>query len=404
MRIAFVTGAFPSISETFIARQARGLVRLGVDVRLLAVRPGLGRVAGGADELSGRVRYRSATPRSRLARLGMEVFHLVRRPFRLGLMFRVWRAGRADPHACAVTYLSLAHALLSNPPADLVHAQFGGLGRVAARLKELGVFRKPLVVSFRGGDTTKVLPGQREFYQIVYRQAAFVLPVCRYLAELHRAAGCPEDKIRVVVSGLELGEYAFHPAEPPGDRPCRVLMMGRLVGKKGFRYGLEALDILARQGVAIHCTLVGDGPLRMALEKQAGGIPPPARVHFAGALSAPEAKRAIQSADIVLVPSVRAEDGDQEGIPNVLKEAMALGRPVIASRHAGIPELVVDGVNGTLVPEEDGPAMAKALHNLMSQPAGSWSDRIARARLRVEEDFDNPRVCERLSALYHALQ
>ena len=244
------------------------------------------------------------------------------------------------------------------------------------------------------------LPHNRLFYQGVYRQAAFVLPVCRFLAELHRSAGCPEEKIRVVVSGLEVKEYEYIPASPPRDRPCRVVMVGRLVEKKGFQYGLEALDILARQGIEMQGTIVGDGPLRMELERQSRSMPPPMQVHFTGALSGQEAQQAIRSADIVLVPSIRAEDGDQEGIPNVLKEAMAIGRPVVASHHAGIPELVVDGVNGTLVPERDGCAIAGALQRLSGLP-DRWAEMVACARRTVEDRFDNPRICESLVKVYH---
>jgi colanic acid/amylovoran/stewartan biosynthesis glycosyltransferase WcaL/AmsK/CpsK len=146
--------------------------------------------------------------------------------------------------------------------------------------------------------------------------------------------------------------------------------------------------------------VIGDGPLRASLEALAGQLGITACVTFHGQLAREQVEAVRRRAQIVLVPSVTAADGDEEGIPVVIMEAMAAGVPVIATRHAGIPELVVDGESGLLVPERDGPALAAALGRLLHSP--DLCARLAHAaRARVALQHDRGRQND---ALLHLLE
>jgi glycosyltransferase involved in cell wall biosynthesis len=147
---------------------------------------------------------------------------------------------------------------------------------------------------------------------------------------------------------------------PPGR--LLVLAVGRLVGKKGFRHLIEA----AARSRAVHLAIAGEGDLGAELRRQAEASG--ASVRFAGALARDEVEAALASADVVAVPSVRDAAGNVDGLPNVLLEALASGAAVVASRIAGIPDVVTDGENGLLVPAGDATALADALDRLAADP------------------------------------
>jgi glycosyltransferase involved in cell wall biosynthesis len=141
-----------------------------------------------------------------------------------------------------------------------------------------------------------------------------------------------------------------------------VLALGRLVEKKGFRYLLEA----AARVPGLHVALAGEGDLDQELRRQAKEAG--ASVTFTGFLDRDGVARALAAADVVAVPSVTDRAGNVDGLPNTLLEALGAGRAVVASRVAGIPEVVEDGVTGLLVPPEDPPALAEALRRLAADP------------------------------------
>ncbi len=174
----------------------------------------------------------------------------------------------------------------------------------------------------------------------------------------------------------------------------RLLFVGRLVEKKGLLVLLDALRLLADlPGWSLH--VVGDGPQRAGAERAAAGLP----VTFRGALPRVELARAYASSEVVVVPSVRAASGDQDGLPVALLEAMAAGCAVVASRLAGIDAAVEDGASGLLVPPGDSPALAGALRGLLADP-GRRRELGERARLRAEE-FSADAVGRRYVELLH---
>jgi colanic acid/amylovoran biosynthesis glycosyltransferase len=266
-------------------------------------------------------------------------------------------------------------------------------------LRDIGVVRGPLVVAFRGADTTKYLAahGARAF-RAVFRHGSLFLPVSEEFARRLRALGCPADRLLVHRTGIDVSALQWRTRElAPGD-PLRVIAVARLVEKKGLGDLVEAVRLLRDRGIPVALDIVGRGPLEAALQLAItqAGLDGAARLR--GWQPQQAALAMIDRAHVLAQPSIVAANADEEGIPNVLKEAMALGLPVVATRHAGIPELVEDGVSGWLVPERNAEALAGALERLYRHPE-TWRRMGAAGRAVVERDYDIRRLNDRLEQL-----
>jgi colanic acid/amylovoran biosynthesis glycosyltransferase len=251
----------------------------------------------------------------------------------------------------------------------LVHAHFGRGGALALPIaRALGV---PLVVHYHGGDATKDKHYRRGLVPTVYkrrlgelqREAALIICVSDFIRDRLLARGFPPEKLYVHRYGVELddadGEAKSETAEP------YVLFAGRFVEKKGIGFLIEAMRQLEHEGKKIQLELVGDGPISAELKRAAAGLH---KVSFRGWLPNHELRRRMRGALAVCVPSVETAEGDAEGLPNVVLEAMVSGAPVVATHHAGIGEAVEDGRTGLLVPAGDVAALTGALRRLVDAP------------------------------------
>ena len=229
----------------------------------------------------------------------------------------------------------------------------------------------PLVISLHGSD---VFLAERLWPARVLARAAFaaagaVSACSTELAGRAERLGADPSRTHVVPYGVDVAAFAPRAADPalrarfaiPQDA-LLVVGVGRLVEKKGFRFLVEA----AARVRGVHLLLVGDGDLRGGLEAEARRLGAP--VTFAGALEREEVQCVLAAADVVAVPSVVDSAGNVDGLPNVLLEALASGRPVVASAVAGIPDVVESGVNGVLVEPADPAALAAAIEALARDP------------------------------------
>jgi glycosyltransferase involved in cell wall biosynthesis len=231
--------------------------------------------------------------------------------------------------------------------------------------------RVPLVVSLHGSDVflaERLLPA-RILARRTLRAAGAITACSGDLMERALRLGAPPARTRLVPYGVDL--QAFAPREAKALVRARlgvpegrlfVLALGRLVEKKGFG---DLLDAAARIS-GVHVVIAGAGDLRSELE--AGARAQGTAVTFAGALDREAVAAALSAADVVVVPSVRDRAGNVDGLPNVLLEALAAGRAVVATRVAGIPEVIQHESNGLLVPERDPAALAAALERLGREP------------------------------------
>ena len=362
--LAILAPSFNLVSETFIADHAR---RLAPGRTILICQDSRGAEAYGLPVLS----HLQADPAATLAAR-------LRRRFGPPL-------GAGDARRLA--------AFLKAQGATVMLAEYGPMGVLAADVcAALGL---PLHVIFHGIDASALLrePRTRRRYRHMYRTAASVIAVSRALADRLVAAGCPERLIRVVPCGIEPGDF------PPGTpEPGRVLALGRLVEKKAPHLTIRAFALAAKDHPLAHLDIVGDGPLRGAVEAAAAEAGLGDRVTLHGALPHEACRALMRRAQIFAQHSVTAANGDTEGAPVAVAEAMATALPVVATRHSGIPEQVLDGETGILVAEGDVAGMGAAIARLLADP-GLAARMGAAGRARALERLDQSRLLDELRSI-----
>jgi glycosyltransferase involved in cell wall biosynthesis len=281
----------------------------------------------------------------------------------------------------------------------LIHAHFGTDGLKMLNLAR--ALRLPLITHLRGYDVTRSRaallasgrPGWSRYAlqrRRLMDQGDLFLAVSEALGRQAVALGFPAKRIRTHYNGVDLDR--FQPGKRPRE-PGTILHIGRLVEKKGTADLLAALAGLA----GVRLIVIGEGPLRAQLQRQAGALG--VKAQFLGAQDAGEVAEWLRRATLLVAPSVTAQDGDAEGLPNVIVEGAASGIPVVATRHSGIPEAVEDGVTGFLVKEGDRRALAARIGALLDG-ADLRREMGFAARALAVERFDRARQAERLEAIY----
>lgn len=289
--------------------------------------------------------------------------------------------------------------LLKSTRPDVVHAHFASAALVIAPSARRR--RIPLVVTLHGHDVT-ALPevrgrrGRRYRRRLrrLFRQADLLIAVSQHIRARAIALGAPEEKVTVHHIGVPLADV---PAVDQ-QRAIDVLFIGRLTPKKGLVDLIEAIGALADPS-AVRLVVAGDGPLREEVTElaRARGV----RAEFLGAVAVTRVQELLAASRVVAVPSRTAPSGDSEGLPTVAVEAAAAGLPVVGTRHAGIPEIVVDRETGILVEEGDREGIASALQELLRDEA--LRVKLGRAaRRRVEQQFDIVQQTRELERLYAA--
>ncbi len=409
MRVAFLIPVFPEIHNTFILNQITGLIDLGHEVDLYPLAVGdyeRAHADVAAYGLRDRVRH-LPVPADHLERLRLVAGLMLTRPaWRRSVLasFDPFGGRRAWSLEAAVTALSFARQRRY----DVIHAQFGHLGTAGLAVSRTWGGRVPVVTSFRGADTTARLGKEPHAYDRLFRAGALFLPVSEDLRRRLIDHGAPPERTFVHHSGIALKRFATrdHADAVPGR--LRALFIGRFVEKKGVEYALEALALLARgevdggQAPELSLTLIGSGPLEDALRARASELGLDGAVRFVGQQDQAGVLEWLGRSDVLLAPSVTAASGDQEGIPNVAKEAMASGVPVVSTLHGGIPELIDDGVSGFLVAERDARALAERIALLAARPE-LRAKLGAAGREKVASEFDSAKLNLELVKHYLAL-
>jgi colanic acid/amylovoran biosynthesis glycosyltransferase len=325
-----------------------------------------------------------------------------------------WRRLNADlfPHepvyVGGVRFLLTGHARqfheqFRSTAYGLIHAHFGTSGVYAlpyARRYDL-----PLVVTFHGVDVTvlsswaRFLPHRWPYSQLapaLFRRMTLGLCVSQEIRERLIAQGADPDRLVIHRLGIDLDQFT---AGPRDAGHVRAIMVGRLVEKKGFEYGLQAFARAASRHPAATLTVVGDGPRRARLEALTRSLGLGDRVRFTGVLPSRVVSERLRQSDILLAPSVTGRDGNREGSPMVVKEAGASEVVPVSTYHAGIPEIVEDGRTGFLVNERDVPALTDRLDRLLRD--ADLRTRMGRAaREKMAREFNNRIQVDELERLY----
>lgn len=407
MRIAFLVGEFPTLSETFVLNQITGLLDLGHEVDIFAsgkrnepkVHPDVKKY-----NLLPRTYYREM-PVNKLWRLiksiGLLVINLPKNRVVILKSLNVLKYGK-DALSLRMFYSLLP--FLDKSPYDIIHCHFGPNGIVGASLKALGV-KGRLVVTFHAYDLTATLAHKgRDVYLGLFQTADLLMPISNHWKKKLIELGCPPEKIAVHRMGVDTEQFRFTPPDHRNVAPIKLLTVSRLVEKKGLEYGIRAVAMVSQRHPewSIQYDIVGEGPLRRRLETTVEELGIYIKVNFVGPKTHEEVRELMMQAHVFLLPSVTAENGDREGIPVVLMEAMAIGLPVLSTLHGGIPELVLDGQSGFLVPERDVHTLAERLEYLIEHP-DIWPEMGRAGRRFVEEHHDIRKLNRRLVEIYETL-
>ncbi|MEM8739290.1 MAG: glycosyltransferase [Planctomycetota bacterium] len=406
MNVLFLVTQFPMLSETFILSQMTGLLDRGHDVRVVGTTradpagQGSGLRHGSIDRYGLMERSDALTTHAQPTRAERWA-QLWRRP---GLGIRslaAWRYGYKSLNGNLLHLASGWPEFTGGYKPDVVLAHFGYQGDLAVCLRSLGLFAAPVATVVHGVDMSRPLSEGRPIYPRLRRAGDLMLPISqRWKGELLKA-GFDAERVKVHHVGIRVPE-TLAPREPWAGT-LRLLSVCRLVEKKGIGDALSAVKRLLDAGRDVRYTVVGDGPLDEALRAEASALGLGSAVEFRGALTTEQVEVAMNQHDVMLAPSATTADGDQEGIPTSMMEAMAAGLVVVSTFHSGIPELVTDGEEGHLVPEHDIAGLAEKVEALLAAPEAEVIRIREAAFEKVRTEFSietlNDQLVQRLSML-----
>lgn len=408
LRVALVVGQFPAISETFVLNHATGLLDRGLEVGIFALTARQQAVVH-ADvdtyDLLERTRYGEPPPDSawqrRLSLAQLLGRGLVQATMNGGSVSTILQHGRADARM-ALRFRGLAGSEAGE--FDIIHCHFGPYGRRALALRNLGLLTGRLVTTFHGYDMSRVVAEEGEdVYDRLFREGDLFLPISDHWRCKLIAMGCPPERTVVHRMGVDVNAFRFDAdRSAPSDGRARLLTVARLTEKKGLEYAIRAVARLCREGLNVEYRIAGDGPLRSSLDRLIDDLGVRRSVRLLGAVDTEGVASLMAEAQVLLAPSVTARDGNQEGLPVVIMEALASGLPVVSSHHTGIPELVEHGVTGLLVEERDVEGLAVEVRRLLED--AELRRRLATAgRARVLAEHDVETLNDRLAELYREL-
>jgi len=321
-------------------------------------------------------------------------FHFLRRFWFRQLRDKPWQISGRELRALL--------GVLEKTDARLLHIYFG---HIAVHLLPLiRAWPRPSIVSFHGADV--MVDMNKPAYRETTRQMLDAVKLVLVRSESLRSAvvdlGCDEQKIEVQRTGIPLEEFPFRERNFPtndSEAEWRFVQAGRLIEKKGLPVTLHAFARFLKRYPNATLTIAGEGPLLGHLQDLARELTIDNCVSFTGFISQEQLRDLYSGSHIFLHPSETGPDGNQEGIPNSMLEAMASGLPVFATEHGGIPEAIKHGVSGVLVPERDDQELAWALLNAIEDR--HFLSQLARNGTEVvREKFDLRMQALRLEDVY----
>lgn len=383
MRVGFVVGRFPALSETFVISQMAGLMQEGFKVGIVcdevADDPNTGRAKPPLCNLMAHARHWWGP-------LGFLRDPVQRLPHR----FRDKTSAGLD--VLFADQLKKFDALI---------AHFGRSGARVARVKKRRSVTAPLITFFHGYDVGVPLKsGRLGDYRDLFERGDLCLTVNEFFRGKLSEAGAAPDRIAVHRMGIDLASFPFRRAPRTGE-PIRFISVCRLTEKKGIEYSLRAFARLPADRPWRY-TIIGDGALLPALRSLAGDLGIADRVTFLGSRPHDEVRAQLSRSHAFILPSITARNGDVEGVPVALMEAMASGLTVVSSYHSGIPELIDSGKTGLLSAEKDVAGLAEKIAHVIDHPDDC--DRMAvLARQQIERNFNNRTLNSQLAARLHQL-
>ncbi|MFC7621886.1 glycosyltransferase family 4 protein [Microlunatus sp. GCM10028923] len=390
-RIGYVVKMYPRFSETFIVTELLELERLRLDLTVFSLRlPNDGRFHPALAEVRAPVHYLRHSG-IRADDLWQTVAAGAGLPGFTAALPDLFRLDASAAHQAVELAVAVREQRITH-----LHAHFASISaavaRVAARLAGIGYSLTAHAKDIFHAEVDHDRLRER------LADATRVITVSDFNHDhLRRTFGAAADRVQRVYNGIDLRRFRFtDPAERPGDPPV-IAAVGRLVEKKGFADLIEAAALLRDSGHRFRVDLAGTGPLAADLQERIDRHRLGDRVRLLGALPQSEVARLVGGAAVFAAPCVVGADGNRDGLPTVVLEAMALGTPVVATDVTGLPEIVEDGRTGLMIMQHDPAGLAAALARLLDRPElGSGLAKAARDLIEVE--FDAARQAAKLAA------
>jgi glycosyltransferase involved in cell wall biosynthesis len=382
MRLGYLYSRYPVISQTFCDAEMLALERLGTNLEIGSIYPPLTSLRHEhISMLRAPIHYAPPQTILRICEKNAKTTGTWPRALIDRHERKYGPSVKAEQRARNALYFA---DLFTHNDVDHFHVHFANrAAHTALFLKEISGI--PFSVTAHGQDFMKDL-GNDDLLREICDAAEFVAAETDYSRELLcKRCSNSAAKIYRVYNGIDLELFPNPLTSAPNTVP-RIISVGRLVAFKGFEYLIDACAELARRGLDFTCEIIGDGPVRDDLQTKIDMLNLSPRVNLLGSLSQGAVLEKLQAADIFALASVVDRQGASDIFPTVIIEAMAAARPVVSTRLAGIPESIVHGETGLLVPPGDTIALAQALQRLIENP--ELQARYGRAgRARVEQHF-----------------
>ena len=398
--IAYITQSFPALTQTFVYREVLALENIGFDIATCAIwKPNRAGLSQESRPLVDRSLY--VFPISWFRFLGAHLYFLLTHPaaYMRTLFFILTRQGESGKnrlrtlfHFCEAIYLAPE---LKKRRVRHIHAHFTiNAASIALVLSRL------LGISF-SFTAHNIFFTDRLLLKEKVQEARFIVAISEFTKQFLISLVPKQDladKIHIVHCGLSLDDFAPPDSKPQNDIPL-LLFVAQLCPRKGAPILVEACGILAERGVVFRCVIVGDGPQRALVEQLIEQHGLQKVIELAGAVPQEHLKKYLDQADVFVLPCITASDGDMDGIPVSLMEAMAMEIPSVSTQVSGIPELIENGQSGLLSPEKDAAALAGALQRLLA-------DKTLRAKLgkngrqKIVQEFNIQANVAQLATLF----
>ncbi|MGH8501395.1 MAG: glycosyltransferase [Gammaproteobacteria bacterium] len=393
LRVGYVLKRYPRYSETFIVNEILAHEAAGLDVEIFALRQS-------CDTHFQDIISRVRAPVTYLPAEGLKAIQfwetLEQTSEHLPGLWRDLEIARGEDIREIYQAVLLAREIrLKN--IQHLHAHFAtsatGVARLAARFADV-----PYTFTTHAKDIFHESVDPADLRR-KFNDARAVITVSDYNQDfLRRAFGPAVARLYRIYNGLDLNQF---PYAAPNERAPRIVAVGRLIEKKGFHDLIDACAILDRNGRNFECEIIGTGELEGSLRARIEQLDLHQRVRLLGPRPQREVIAHVQAAAAFAAPCVVGSDNNQDGLPTVLLEAMALGTPCVATAVTGIPEAVRDGVTGLIVPQHDPATLAVALERLLTDAA--LRERLARgARRHIEQAFDIHGNTAQQREIFHA--
>lgn len=340
---------------------------------------------------------------------GKAALAMLAAPFRFGTRFwgALWNALTGPRESLRIRAVGLWHLAvachwandLKSETVSHIHSQWiHSAGTVA--MYGAWLLGKPFSFTGHAADLFR----NRQALSDKIKRAEFIGCISEFHRDFFLKEGARPEQLRIVYCGLDLSLFSVKPPRTRGaDEPYHILSAGRLVDKKGFDVFIRAIGILKDRGLNVRATLEGSGPLEEKLRAQIAEADLGETIHMTGtAIKQEDIPAFMEGGDVFTLHCVWAADNDVDGLPQMLMEAMACGRPSVSTRIVGIPDLVIHEKTGLLVePDDNADALADALQRLLENPDFA-AELVSNAEAHLKETFDLKTCLEPLLNEYRA--